>query len=457
MSMKHSRPGPAIRKLSEFLVNTSRENIPDRIMARAADCVLDVAGAAIAGRGFAGVQAIQAVFCQQPFPDTAPKASVWFDTTECTPSAAATINAMAATAADVDDGHRVAAGHPGAAVVAAAAATAESCGASFETFLTAIVSGYEAAVRVALSRNSRYHDSTVSGRWSGVGASVAAAYLQRVDAEIMAQAILISEQHAPRLSSAVHHGFSGSDVKEGIAWSVHTGMLSLELAKAGFCAYPDTFDQNVLYDPGRLTSDLGSFSAIDGLFFKPYACCRWIHSAIDALKHIIDSTRLTADEIDRVEVLTFERAAGLGNHVVPETETEAQFSIPFCLSTVAVRGVSALLPLDSSLIGNSEIAAFARKIIIRQDDRMEDLFPRKASAIVNVTASGRTLTKEVVDAWGDPANPMSRSDLQDKFRILAGGQLHAETVNRIILQLSQSKDGRNIAARDVIGMFKEQT
>ena len=46
----------------------------------------------------------------------------------------------------------------------------------------------------------------------------------------------------------MHHGFAGSDVKEGIAWSVLSGMYACDLSITGFKGYPDTFEQNILYD-----------------------------------------------------------------------------------------------------------------------------------------------------------------------------------------------------------------
>ena len=273
-------------------------------MLRAADCALDAIGSALAGRNAHSVQAMQAVICAEM---QAGQSQIWFSGKNSNPIGAATINAMAATALDVDDGHRMAAGHPGAAIIAAASAVANQTGASFGDYLVAIVVAYEAAVRVAVARNPDHHTSTVSGRWSGVGAAVAMAKLQNLSASVMAQAILIAEQQAPRLSSAMHHGFAGSDVKEGIAWSVHSGMFAVELAKSGFRGYPDTFEQGILYDPAMLVANLGDFAAISGLFFKPYACCRWIHSAIDALLLLIKERNLTPDQIDDVEVATFEK------------------------------------------------------------------------------------------------------------------------------------------------------
>ena len=420
--------GPSILVLSRALCTASFDTIEQKITERAADCILDVLGAAVAGRQMNSTRAMMTTMTGHA---GAGSASVWFSGQCCDPVSAATINAMAATALDVDDGHRKAAGHPGAAVVAAALATAEDQKASMAELLTATVIGYEAAVRVALARKAEHHTSTVSGRWSGVGAAAAAAWLMELPPEIMAQSILIAEQHAPRTSSAKHHGFAGSDVKEAIAWSVHTGLYAVDLARNGFSGYPDTFDQGILYDADILCSGLDRFDAIAGLFFKPYACCRWMHSAIDGLLEIIQQQSLSSSQIEGVTIRTFDQAVGLGNHVAPQSEAEAQFSIPFCLGVAAEHGPTALLPLDPELIGDSKAEAFARKVSVVAGDAMNAAFPIKAPAIVEVKTAKGDFSTQVDAAFGDPTNPMLRTDLQKKFRQLAKGHLSMDRIRHI--------------------------
>lgn len=436
--------GPAILKLSKALCAARFETIPAKTAERAADCILDSLGAALAGRRARSTLAMQDVMAQGAGNGAA---SVWFGDQRLAPINAATINAMAATALDIDDGHRRTAGHPGAAVIAAALAVAEELDVSMRNLICAVIVGYEAAVRVALSRNPDHHTSTVSGRWSGVGAAAASAWLHQESPIVMAEAILIAEQHAPRAGSAMHHGFAGSDVKEAIAWSVHTGLYATELARAGFTGYPDTFDQGILYDAETLCSDLDRFDAIKGLFFKPYACCRWIHSAIDGLHDLMKSNGLQAGDIIEVHVRTFRRAVDLGNHVAPVTEAQAQFSIPFCLGVVAVRGTQALTPLDRALLEDSTIRDFAKKVRVHFDEAIDAKFPLKAPASVEVVTSGGGFDTRVDAAFGDPTNPMTRVDLQNKFKVLTRGLVSPERRVRLLAALEDKAAG---SVRDVL-------
>ncbi len=437
--------GRAVTTLAQALCAARLADISSATAKRAADCVLDALGAAAAGRQMGSTQAMQAAMSARAAPGAS---SIWFDGIRCDPVSAATINAMAATALDVDDGHRKAAGHPGAAVVAAALAVAEDRDASMADMLTATIVGYEAAVRTALARNPQHHTSTVSGRWSGIGAAAAAAWLLDLPPVIMTQSILIAEQHAPRAASALHHGFAGSDVKEAIAWSVQTGLCAVELARNGFTGYPDTFDQDILYDPLVLCGDLERFDAIDGLFFKPYACCRWIHAAIDGLLEIMEETGTDAASIRSVTVRTFDRAVGLGNHVAPDSEAQAQFSIPFCLGAVAVQGRSALTPMHPSLLHDQDTREFAQKVSILPDADMNAEFPTKAPAIVEVESAGAFVRSHVDAAFGDPTNPMLRADLQRKFAQLTLDCLSRERADRIMTGLAGGNSEARV--RDVL-------
>jgi len=65
---------------------------------------------------------------------------------------AAWANSAAASALDLDDGHRLARGHPGAAVIPTAFAVAHETGATLEDIINAIVIGYEVGVTICTAR-----------------------------------------------------------------------------------------------------------------------------------------------------------------------------------------------------------------------------------------------------------------------------------------------------------------
>lgn len=427
-------PSPTLGTLAGFLASTPPQDIPAAVMERAADCVLDCLSAASAGAGERAVLSLREAVIGAHARDGS--ATVWYSGRKADLASAATVNALSATILDVDDGHRRAKGHAGAAIISAAIAAADETGSSYQEFLAAVVMGYEAAVRVATSRVPERQVDTASGIWSGVGTAVAVARLSGATPLQMAHAILISEQHSPQLASAMQHGFAGADLKEGIPWSVMTGVYAARLAISGFSGYPRTFDIPELYVPGKLIEDLHGYSAVPGTYIKPYACCRWIHSAIDGALDIMETHGLDHEGIEAVEVKTFHRAVNLANHVEPRTMVDAQFSIPFCVALACVRGREALLPLAPGAVGDRSVTDLAAKVTPVSDPEMESMFPVFAPAIVTLRHGGTSHVRRVEAAFGEPANPMTRQDILKKFVRLGEASLGRERIEALNAALS---------------------
>ena len=403
--------------------------ISESALCRAEDCILDALGAAATGLEAESTRIVRSIARRIL---GSGNSTVWYAGDGYSAVAAAYANSMAASAADVDDGHRLALGHPGAAVIPTALAVGEETGASGKKVLEAVIAGYEAAVRFAKARKMSVHRSTATGRWAGVGVVAAIARLREFHPIQFRDAMLIAEQQGPGLLSADLHGFGGSHVKEGIAWSVVSGFFAAELSAGGFRPYPRTLDIEELYDAGAVVSDFGNPLMIEQTFFKPYAVCRWIHCALDAFRALLDEVNPVSSRIQRIDVKTFERAVRLANDPDPPDVEAAQFSLPFAIGVVATAGADHLLPLNRDLIGNPDVSAFARLVHLAVDSQCEAAFPARTVAVVDIqTESGRH-TRRVEYPLGDPANPMDRSMLQDKFRRLAVGVLDAENRKRLI-------------------------
>jgi len=233
----------------------------------------------------------------------------------------------------------------------------------------------------------------------------------------------------------------GNHVKEGIPWATFTGLTALRLAEQGFSGPADILDHPQYYHPQQIVAELGSRWAIETVYFKPYACCRWIHSALDSLLHLIATQHLSADQIRRVDVHTFTRAVfGLNNYPNPSSLESAQYSLPFCLALAALKGTQALLPLTTVWLGHEELETFARKITLHADPVFDSLFPAQAAARVVLQTERGVCDHRTDFPFGDPANPMLPDDLIRKFHFLTENilpQQQREELLAAILALPQ--------------------
>jgi 2-methylcitrate dehydratase PrpD len=397
----------------EFVADT--QEVPASARSAAARCILDLLGCAIAGYGTPGASAARRAAKAHWGNGVSP---VWFSNHRLTEAGAAFANAAMACQLDLDDGHRLAAGHPGAAVIPSAFAIQELESRSASELLTAICLGYEIAVRIAASRDLQFLPTMDSGQWCGAGAVAVAGKLKGSSVDTIAHALAISGTTAPGQWATSYTKYMGNNVKEGIPVGTANGLLGLSLATEGFTGPVDIYDLQESYKRERLLKDLGSSWLIEGTYYKPYSACRWAHAPVDALLQILEENSLNASAIDSIEVNTFSRALTLNNSPTPASLEDAQYSIPFSLGLAASSGRAGLLPMTGRSLENQMALKVASKVTLEVDPELDRMFSKSVPARVTVTAGNRQFSKTVLDPEGEPNNPLTDADLSAKLETL---------------------------------------
>ncbi|RWI89926.1 MAG: MmgE/PrpD family protein [Mesorhizobium sp.] len=424
------------RHFADFLFEVGDINGPTAEQAKAA--VLDLTTAALAGiNEDATVAARNAALMIWPSGNT----PVWFTKDRASAAGAAFINSMSASSLDLDDGHRAAAGHPGASIIPAVMATASECKCPTNRILPAIALGYEIAVRVAASRDFPTLTTLVSGPWVGYGAAAAAAWLRGLEPRAIEQAIAIAGSTAPNLSAIAYSKVMGNHVKEGIPWATATALVAVELAAQGFTGPDDLLDNERVFDRGRLLDGLGTEWAINGIYFKPYGCCRWAHAAIDAVLALKAEHGLDETNIHGIEIETFSWALRLNNEVAPRTTESAQYSVPFCVAMALTKGAEALVQITTRDLDHPGTIALARRIELRVDPGFDATFPQSVPARVVIRTKKERLSKEVLAPMGEPTNPMGWATLRNKFRNVAQGRLEEQHLEMFLAAFRDLREG----------------
>jgi 2-methylcitrate dehydratase PrpD len=403
-------------QFAEFLTGTSA--IGETTLKHVKAALFDLTIAAVAGFDTRGAQAARSA-ARRTW-GTGP-ARVWLADECLSVPGAAFANSAAASMLDLDDGHRAAAGHPGASIIPAVLATISAHDNSDERVFTAIALGYEIAVRVAASRDFAALTTMVSGPWVGQGAAAAAAWLRSLDPSAVTQAIAIAGASAPNLAAVGYSRVMGNHLKEGIPWATATGLAAVDLAAAGFTGPTDLLDNAELFDSSKLLSGLGMRWAIEGIYFKPYSCCRWAHAAIDAVLALKAEHAFVPDDIGSIEVQTFGWALRLNNETAPLTLESAQYSVPFCVALAATRGSASMVQLSEATLKDRETLALARRVTLSVDPQFERMFPDAVpSRVIVETAKGR-FERTVTAPLGEPTNPLDWTALEKKFTAIADG------------------------------------
>jgi 2-methylcitrate dehydratase PrpD len=337
---------------------------------------------------------------------------------------AALANAVAANWTELDGGYRPATCHGSLYTLPAAMAETEATGGSLGDLLTAVVIGYEVVTRVARAYRPPlplvlHPHATLSP----IGAAAALAAVRRMPAAEFGRAVLGAASLS--LTGPFGHATEGATVRN--AWAgagAQLGFVAVDVAASGLTASPGVLDEvfgrvgGATASPAALTAGLGERYAVEDGYQKPYACCQYLHSSVEA------AARVAADaagaRIERIDVLAHPLAAALRN-TAPQTTLAGRFSLPHSVATVLAAGDTGAAAFAGSALRDPDVARLRERVTVTEwADPPAPPHDRPARVRV-VLADGRTLEETVLSAAGGPDRPLSREQLLTKYEALAAG------------------------------------
>lgn len=406
-----------LKKLEDFVLRLTWDELPEKTRQIARSCVLDTIGCAVAGSRCAHLSAHVETILSQGQGGGLP---VWGTSMNLNPGWSIFFNAHSSAYYDLDDGHRRAQGHPGATIIPVALATAHHLKLSGKAFLEAVVVGYEVAIRSALVIRSLGGPRKGSGGWATVGAAAAAARLLGCSHEQVLHAIGLAEYYAPQASQDRSVAFP-SEMKEGIPWGAYSGFNSALLASGGFSGMrPHLAD-------AAFIADLGEVYEIEKTYFKIYSSCRWAHPALDGLKQMLEEKPIAPELISEIRVHSFEKAV-LMKRCTPATVMEAIYSIPYAIGCFLIHGKLGPQQLGAENLQDTQILDLARRVKMVADPELTARFPEHCLQRVEVDFNnGETWRSPLLSAKGDPDHPYREEELIGKFIWLTEGMLGPQT------------------------------
>ncbi len=434
VGLQDASPGPT-RQLAAFTAGLILPSIDAFTRRAACRHLIDTVGAMVAGASQAATTSVARAFDMAGVAGgdvPVPGLSRRFDALN-----AAYIGGTAGHGLELDDGYRPGSVHPGTVVVPAALALAARRGSSGADLLRAIVAGYEAMCRIAAASHPRarwrgFHNTGVVGVF---GAAAAAAVLLGLDADGVENAFGVAASSASGLFTFLAGGdvkrtHPGHAAREGLMAALLTeGGLAgprgaLEFKEGFFNAYAGgDKDYRAIDILAAGDNHPSSAFAVANCYMKPHACCRHIHSAIDAVTDIARAERLAPADVASIDVGTYAVAAS--HAAVGWTEmTTAQMSYPFVVATALVRGHVGLHDFGDAARADPAVLAMAPRIHVAVDPQCDADYPRLRAATVRLTTQdGRRIERYVAEPYGAASNPLSDAALEAKFLELASPEI----------------------------------
>jgi len=424
----------ATAQLAAFAAHLRFGAIPDAVVRKTEDLLVDWFGSAVAGHGSRPVESITR-FALAMGPQAAPgcdtpaagPSQVIINRAWSSPYLAAMANAAASHVAEQDDVHNGSVFHPATVVFPAAVAVAQAIGASGQQLLTASVAGYEVGIRVGefLGR-SHYKVFHTTGTAGTLASAAAVGNLLGLDAAQMQHAFGSAGTQSAGLWEFLR---TAADSKQlHTAHAAAAGLMSAYLAKDGFTGAAEIFEgpqgmaagMSSDAHPAKLTDGLGTRWATAETSFKYHASCRHTHPAADALLHVMQTHDLQPEALARVVTHVHQGAIDvLGPVVNPSTVHQSKFSMGTVLALVARFGHAGLTEFAHHF--EDEATRHVRdRVEMVLDDEVDTAYPQRWIGKVTVTTTdGRVLHGRVDEPKGDPGNTLSREEITAKALRLA--------------------------------------
>ena len=369
---------------------------------------------------------------------------------------AAFVNGTAAHGEDFDDSFEGGPVHAGAVVVPAVLAVAERERLSGRDALLGIAVGVEVMCRASLVapkliHQAGFHPTAVLGAM-GAAASVATAL--RLSKNQFVNALGIAGSMAAGIIEYLAEGAWTKRMHPG--WAAQSGIRAADLARAGFVGPRAVFEgthglfhgfaRTTDGDWDKLVGGFGERWVANSLAFKPYACGTMTQPYVDCARRLAEKG-VRAEEV--VEIVC-EAAEGtvhrlwepLADKQRPPNAYFAKFSQPYCIAAGFVLGHAGLEAFTEERVRDERLRSLAAKV--RYEIDPDNPYPDEFTGHVRARLKdGRTLEERQGHLRGGRNEPLSRADIEEKFRLnCAYGGWSAAQAERFLAFARQAFDSR---------------
>jgi len=319
--------------------------------------------------------------------------------------------------------------HPTTPVLAATLALAEATEADGSSLLTAYMVGVEVACRLADAIDPRHYLDGFhpTGTMGAFGATAACAHLLKLDERRVACALGI----AGSLASGVRaqRGTMAKSLNAGRA--AENGVVAATLARTGFTASTNIFEDPMGYLSAacsgkidRRLIKLGKphFFSDPGVAIKIYPCAAVMHPALDALIVLAKTHRIQPIEVKRIRVALGPDAALPLVYEKPRSGLEGKFSLPFSAAVAVIHRKAGPGEYTDEQVRNPKVTALMKSVELVRILRLKSKGNLGAQAEVEILLhNGHCYHRRATMAKGHPKKPLSRFELEEKFRQCAEG------------------------------------
>ena len=419
------------RNLARFILATGFADLPAAVQHQGARTLLNWVGCAIGGARHQTVA--NAMAALSPFFGP-PQATLLGRSERADILHAALLNGISSHVLDFDDTHIETAIHPAAPVAPAILGLAEFMPVSGRDFMAALVVGIETEFRIGVAVTPAHYKVGwhITGTAGVFGSAAAVGKLLKLNEQQMIWALGLAASQPVGLRESF--GSMNKSFNPGRAAS--NGIFAAMLASKNFTSSDGMIEAkrgwantiSTKQDYNEILGDLGKRYEAALNTYKPFACGIVMHPAIDAAIQLRNENKLTADQIERVDLKVHPLVLELTGKKTPHEGLEGKFSIYHAVAVAIVEGAGGEKQFSNRAVNDETVVALRSKI-------SPVITPGIDPAQVDMTVvlkDGRQLHRHIEHAIGSAEMPMTDKQLETKFADLADGIIPAATIRRLM-------------------------
>ncbi len=225
--------------------------------------------------------------------------------------------------------------------------------------------------------------------------------------------------------------------------ATQSGVLAALLAEKGYTGPEHVIDGKEglthCFGPewklNLLTDGLGESWRITQCGMKFFPTEALTHAPISAVLDLVKQNDLHPDKVAKVQIRSLARAADIlsdPSKYDPRTKETADHSLPYVIAAALVDRQVTPAQFEMSKIMDATIRAQLKKVEVIADPEIEKVFPALQRVIVTITTTdGRSFTRQLDYPKGDPRNPLSDQEIEEKFAALAEGVLSPKAQKKL--------------------------
>lgn len=433
------------QQIAQIGENLKFEDLPERVVKNSKMFIMDLLGNIIASRHVDSSEICLASV--KELGDGEPVSTAIGCDYKTSPQLAALINGTFGHAFDMDDDHRYGTQHSSVVVFPAILALAEKYGKSGKDVLTAFAYGSEITIRLGecFEGQTYYQGFHPTGTCGVFGATGGAAKLLGLDAEKITYALGLAGSQAAGLLEWKAQGTWSKRYQAG--HPAMCGVISAIFAKNGYTAPTTVWDgqdgfvraysYHDIWNYEKIYDEFGKRWEMADTSIKVHACCRFsaplADAGVDLYKRGVNykDVKSILARVNKysIKVLTIPEETKAD----PKTVVDAQFSLPYAIACGMVKGHENIDDYTYEAIRDPEVLALAKKVTWVLDPEIEKVYPKYYPCTVEVTMNdGTVISSHTEYPKGDPENPVSWEEAEEKFRFMAGHEMSEDKVQKVI-------------------------